>query len=134
LNKEFHFDFDPCPYPVPPDFDGLDMDWGKSNYVNPPFFTYLWNGKKTGPTAWMRKALEQQAKGKDVVIVYPLHGWIHDFIKAASEIRNLGRVRWIATEDPSQSSCSSSDIACFVLRGKKQKLKQANHDNVSPNA
>jgi hypothetical protein len=37
LDAEFHFDFDPCPYPVPEGFDGLTCEWGKRNYVNPPF-------------------------------------------------------------------------------------------------
>ncbi len=29
LDKEFHFDFDPCPHN--PTFDGLAIEWGKSN-------------------------------------------------------------------------------------------------------
>ena len=37
LDQEFNFDFDPCPYPLPEGFDGLTCEWGKSNYVNPPF-------------------------------------------------------------------------------------------------
>jgi len=37
LNDEFHFDFDPCPYPRPENYNGIWADWGKSNYVNPPF-------------------------------------------------------------------------------------------------
>lgn len=37
LDAEFHFDFDPCPYPKPEDFDGLTCEWGQRNYVNPPF-------------------------------------------------------------------------------------------------
>lgn len=28
LQREFAFDFDPCPYPKPDDFDGLKTDWG----------------------------------------------------------------------------------------------------------
>lgn len=36
LDEEFHFDFDPCPWPKPEGFDGLTCDWGQRNYVNPP--------------------------------------------------------------------------------------------------
>jgi len=45
LDAEFRFDFDPCPFPLPADFDGLTCDWGQSNYVNPPFGS---QGKGTG--------------------------------------------------------------------------------------
>ena len=34
LNEEFKFDFDPCPYQS--DFDGLKIEWGQSNFINPP--------------------------------------------------------------------------------------------------
>lgn len=37
LNEEFNFDFDPCPYPRPEDYNSLDIEWGQSSYVNPPF-------------------------------------------------------------------------------------------------
>jgi len=52
LQSEFNFDFDPCPYPKPDNFDGLTCEWGKSNYVNPPFGSIVHQGKKKGPTAW----------------------------------------------------------------------------------
>lgn len=32
LDRIFHFDFDPCPHPKPPDFDGLSCEWGTSNW------------------------------------------------------------------------------------------------------
>ena len=37
LNVEFNFDFDPCPHPKPEGFDGLTVEWGRRNWVNPPF-------------------------------------------------------------------------------------------------
>ena len=57
LDKEFNFDFDPCPYPLPNGFDGLTRDWGKSNYCNPPFGSIMHEGRKKGATAWARKAM-----------------------------------------------------------------------------
>ena len=41
LNKEFKFDFDPCPKDAK--FDGLNHKWKNVNFVNPPFKTQkLW--------------------------------------------------------------------------------------------
>jgi len=116
LNDEFKFDFDPCPYPKPEDFDGLTNEWGKSNYVNPPFGSIIHQGKKKGPTAWVRKAIAEHEKGKDVVLVYPIDKWILMMIKAGAEIRNLGDVKWLATEDKSQGKGTGRHIACFVLK------------------
>ena len=48
LDAEFAFDFDPCPFPLPADFDGLTCEWGASNYVNPPFGSIVHQGKKKG--------------------------------------------------------------------------------------
>lgn len=117
LTHEFNFDFDPCPHPKAEDFDGLTVDWGQSNYVNPPFGSIIHNGRKKGPTAWVRKAIAEQQKGRDVVLVYPIDKWILMLIEAADEIRNLGDVRWIATEDGSQGKGTGRHIACFILRG-----------------
>ena len=64
--REFGFDFDPCPYPKPDGFDSLTMDWGRSSYVNPPFRKN--DGGGFGPTAWVRKAIEENKKGKTIVI------------------------------------------------------------------
>lgn len=119
MQLEFNFDFDPCPYPKPDDFDGLTCEWGKSNYVNPPFGSIMHQGKKKGMTAWVRKAIAEQEKGKDVVMVYPLDKWVLMLVKAGAEIRNLGDVRWVATEDGSIGKGTGRHIAQFILRGKK---------------
>jgi hypothetical protein len=116
LNEEFGFTFDPCPHPKTEDFDGLTCEWGESNYVNPPFGSILHQGKKKGPTAWARKALAEYAKGKQVVMVYPIPKWILMLLAAGAEVRNLGDVRWLATEDRSEGPGVGQHIACFVLR------------------
>ncbi len=46
LDKEFAFDFDPCP--PDPSFDGLSIEWGQRNFVNPPY------GREIGK--WTKKA------------------------------------------------------------------------------
>ena len=133
LDAEFHFDFDPCPYPLPDGFDGLTCEWGQSNYVNPPFGAILHDGRMKGATAWVRKAIAEHRKGKTVVLVYPIDKWVlmllseigermaeeYDpkFRRYWSEVRNLGDVRWLATEDGSVGPGTGRHIACVVLRG-----------------
>jgi len=118
LNAEFHFDFDPCPYPLPEGFDGLTCEWGQSNYVNPPFGSIIHQGRKKGPTAWVRKAIEEHAKGKTVVLVYPIDKLVLMLLSAiGSRVRNLGDVRWHATEDNTPGKGTGRHIACFILKG-----------------
>ena len=116
LDAEFGFDFDPCPFPKPDDFDGLTAEWGDSNYVNPPFGTIVHEGKKKGPTAWVRKAIAEHEKGKQVVLVYPIDKWVLMLLAAGAEVRNLRDVRWRATEDGSEGPGTGRHIACFILR------------------
>jgi hypothetical protein len=116
------FDFDPCPYPRPDDFDGLTCEWGMRNWVNPPFGSIMHNGKKKGPTAWMRKAIEEQKKGKFSLVVYPVDKWILMMLAAcgcSENVINLGDVKWLAIEDGSQGKGTGRHIACFILEPKK---------------
>jgi hypothetical protein len=116
LQREFDFNYDPCPYPKPPEYDGLTVEWGSSNYVNPPFGSFIdKHGKKKGPTAWARKCIEEYKKGKKVVMVYPIDKWVLMLIEHASEIRNLKDVKWHATEDNTAGKGTGRHIACFVL-------------------
>jgi len=105
LNREFNFDFDPCPYPRPNNFDGLTEEWGQSNYVNPPF---------EDVTAWVRKAIAENRKGKGVVLVLPVQRWLHRLIDAGAIMRNLGDVKWQATEDGSPGK-GTGEIVAFIL-------------------
>lgn len=55
LDAIYHFDFDPCPYQA--DFDGLKVEWGRVNFINPPYTRKL-------KEAFVEKALEESRKGK----------------------------------------------------------------------
>lgn len=61
LDKVYHFDFDPCP--LNPQFDGLSVDWGQRNFVNPPFSQI---------SKWVAKAVVEQKKGKTSVLLITL--------------------------------------------------------------
>lgn len=127
LDAEFHFDFDPCPWPLPFGFDGLTCEWGQSNYVNPPFGSIIHEGKKKGPTAWVHKAIAEHAMGKTIVLVYPVDKWVLMLVKAmGGGIRNLGDVRWLATEDGSAGKGTGRHIACFILQPQTAAKPQRN--------
>ena len=128
LNEEFHFDFDPCPYPLPDGFDGLLIEWGNSNYVNPPFGSYTdKKGRKKGPTAWAKKAIHECKKGKKVVFVYPIDKWVLKMIEIGAEIRNLKDIHWHATEDGSIGPGTGRHVACFILD--PNKIRHGDNDN-----
>jgi hypothetical protein len=121
IQHEFGINFDPCPYPKPDDFDGLTVEWGESNYVNPPFESVICeDGKKRGPTAWARKAIKEYQKGKKVVLVYPIDKWIHMLLEAGAEVRNLKDIRWCATEDGTPGTGTGHWVAMFILDPKKK--------------
>lgn len=91
LNAEFDFDFDPCP--INPaigmrERDGLGS-WGKRNFVNPPY---------SEKTVWIKKAVEEQQKGKLSVLLLPVDTstvWFHDLVLPNAELRWIrGRVKF----------------------------------------
>jgi hypothetical protein len=93
LHKEFNFDFDPCPLCYNPETDvsGLEQEWGKCNFVNPPY-------SDIGP--WLKKGIECLKEGKKSVFLITARPnsryWFETVWKHASEIRWLqGRVKFI---------------------------------------
>ena len=92
LNKEFKFDFDPCPlHHNTSEFDGLNIEWGKSNFVNPPYSRKL-------KEAFIHKALKESKEGKIVVMLLPVSTStkiFHEVLLPNCEIRFLkGRVKF----------------------------------------
>ncbi len=91
LDNEFAFDFDPCP--LNGDKDGLAIEWGQRNFVNPPYSRKL-------KEAFVRKAIEESKKGKLCVMLLPVSTstvLFHNFIQPnAKEIRFVeGRIKFI---------------------------------------
>jgi hypothetical protein len=129
LLEEFDFDHDSCPFPKPLNYDGLTSDWGLSTYVNPPFGSIIHQGpndkkpKKKGPTAWARKSILEYKKGKKVVMVYPLPKWVLMLLEHASEVRNLGDVKWHSIEDNVAGPGIGQHVACFILDPSKNESK-----------
>ena len=115
LNKEFGFTFDPCPYPKPEGFNSLEIDWGISNYCNPPFRAS--DGGGFGPTAWVKKAIEENRQGKTIVLTIPVRYYVNLLMEAGAEYRSLGRVRWLETKTKEPWKCPTP-TGCFILRGK----------------
>ena len=109
LDDEFHFDFDPCPFPKTD--DGLRMEWGYMNYVNPPF-----RSKDGSPTAFVRKAIEESKKGKSSFLTLPCQSYVNLLLEAGAELRSLGRIRWLEV-DSQQPMPSPSPITGFYLKG-----------------
>lgn len=100
LDQEFHFDHDPCPLNPPGlrDVDGLG-DWGHSNYVNPPY---------SNKRPWIKKAIEEQARGNLTVMLLPADtscNWFHDMVMPHAEVRFIrGRVSFNAKSHASYPS------------------------------
>lgn len=87
LNKEFKFDFDPCPLNA--DFDGLEVEWGRSNFINPPY-------NRIDKPKFIQKAFDEWKKGKTCILLIPVSTstvQFHELILPHAEIRFIkGRV------------------------------------------
>lgn len=57
MDKDY---FDPCPFMST--FDGLTIPWKEKNFVNPPYSQL----KK-----WIAKAIEENNKGKSIIMLIP---------------------------------------------------------------
>jgi len=92
-------------------FNGLTVDWGKSNYVNPPY------GRQIG--WWLAKGLWEWSNGKTVVFLIPSRTdtkWWHKYVMKADEIRFIkGRLKF---SNHKNSAPFPSAIVIFRRRGR----------------
>jgi hypothetical protein len=120
LDDEFHFTYDPCPFPRTDGYDALTAEWGAVNLVNPPFKQDdALGGRAT--TAFARKSVEQQTKGKTTVFLAPTNAYVNVLLAAGAEVRPLGRVRWLEV-DTGEPWKSPNNISAFILRGHEQPI------------
>ena len=94
LDREFLFDFDPCP--SNPNFDGLKIkNWASMNFVNPPY------GKEI--IKWIKKGIEEQKKKHYSVFLIPSRTdtkWFYEMFRNASEIRFIvSRIKFVGAKN-----------------------------------
>lgn len=112
LNKEFNFDFDPCPINWKPgDPDGLTIEWGKSNFCNPPY---------SEVSKWIEKSFVEWKKGKKVVMLINAitdTKAFHKYIYGNAELRFIkGRVCFVNPECPDKKQPSPKPSILVIFR------------------
>jgi hypothetical protein len=117
LDAEFHFEFDPCPLRA--DFDGLAIEWKRSNFVNPPY------NRKDKPR-FIQKAYEEWKKGKTTVLLIPAAvstKQFHELILPNAEVRfPKGRIAFKGYNSKGvyvENNKGKHDSMIVVFRGEK---------------
>jgi len=84
LNKEFDFNFDPCPSDPAWMYNGLKMEWKERNFVNPPFSEI---------SKWLEKGVAEMQKFRKSVFLITFRPntkyWNEWVYPHASDIRIL---------------------------------------------
>ena len=71
--------FDPCPLSDNPKEDGLNIEWKDKTFVNPPY---------SNPLPWIKKAIEENKKGKMIVLLLKMDTstrWFKELKEANAE-------------------------------------------------
>lgn len=117
LNKEFNFDFDPCP--LFSKFDGLLIEWKERNFINPPYSRKI-------KDLFIKKAVEESKNGKLCVCLIPVSTstkLFHEVIKPnANEIRFIkGRIKFIGINTKGEkvsNKCGMHDSMIVIFDGR----------------
>ena len=116
LDDEFHFDFDPCPLHA--EIDGLSIEWGERNFINPPYSRKL-------KEEFINRAYQESLNGKLCVMLLPVSTStkiFHGVIYGNAEIRFLkGRVKFEGINtfgEMVSNKCGMHDSMVVIFRSK----------------
>ena len=108
LDEEFSFDYEPCK--AFSEVNDLETEWGKVNFVNPPYNKIKF---------FVKKALEEKKLGKTSVFLIPGRtnsNYFHDLIYPnAKEIRFVrGKVKFhnLSTGEP---NIHGAPFPCLII-------------------
>ena len=116
LDKEFNFDFDPCP--LNSSRDGLKCIWGERNFINPPYSRKL-------KEQFIKRAYSESTYNKKLcVLLLPVSTStkiFHEYIYGKAEIRFLkGRVKFEGINTVGEkvsNKCGMHDSMIVIFRG-----------------
>lgn len=117
LNKEFNFDFDPCPFQSI--FDGLKCNWGKRNYINPPY---------SKVKEFLKKSHLELKNGNAELNVFLVFAntdtkWFHDYCYNKAELRFLkGRLKFINSKGNNQGRAMRPSMLVIFKKNLYKKL------------
>jgi len=109
-----------CETEISPDKDGLKIEWGKRNFINPPYSRKL-------KEQFVIKAIEESKKGKLCVMLLPVSTstkLFHDYIQPnAKEVRFVkGRIKFVGTNTKGEfvnDKAPMHDSMIVVFDGRK---------------
>lgn len=117
LNQKYNFDFDPCP--LFSEIDGLSIEWGKSNFINPPYSRKL-------KEAFVKKAIEESKNGKLCVCLLPVststdlfHNYIQPNAKHIEFVKGRIKFEGINTKgEKVNDKCGMHDSMIVIFDGR----------------
>lgn len=115
LDGEFFFDFDLCP--LNPLQNGLTCQWGKRNFVNPPYSNVI---------GFLRKAWQELEKGNADLCVFLTFAntdtkWFHDYLYHKAELRFIkGRIKFLSAHGKTINSAMRPSMIAILTRSSIQ--------------
>ena len=119
LNREFEFTVDVCASSknalcqkyYDEAQDALSIDWGKTNWCNPPY---------SNISPWVDKAINENSNGKSVVMLLPSDTsakWFYKAYRTCNEVRFInGRLSFVNALSGSKVNGNTKGSVLFIWR------------------